>query len=159
VIFINITWQSKYRISHKATLHISWTNQWIAILLFIIIDLIFFFYQKSSISRFSCSNYKISFFELRWLRLYSLLVIKRNVFYVLKYNFLLSIDDFLITVKFSKVLRIFFLRFWEYEGNMSCFSWLLRSAYFIDFILLSDEEFVWNLSFLMLEFLLILSSF
>ena len=159
MVFINFTWQSKHRISHKTTFHISRTYQRITILLCIIIYLILLFDQKSRISRLSCSNYIVSLLQLRRLCLNSLFVIKRNVLYVLKNQFLLSIDNFLITVKFSKVLRLFLLRFWEDERNVPCFLGPLGSADLFSFSLLSDEEFVRKQCLLVLKLKIVLSSF
>lgn len=159
MVFVNLTWQSKHRISHKTTFHIRRTYQWITILLCIIIDLILLFNQKSRVSRFSRSNYKISLFQLWRLCFNSLFIVKWNILYVLQNKLLLSIDNLLITVKSSKVRRLFFLWFWEYKRNMPCFLGSLRRASNICITLLSDEEFVGKLCLFVLEFEFILSSF
>lgn len=73
--FIFLTRKFKHWISNEVALHISRTYQWVTILLWITVNLLLFFHQKSCITSFSCSDDEISSLQLRRFCLDSLLVV------------------------------------------------------------------------------------
>lgn len=154
-----LTWQAKHRVSVKSAFHISRTDKRVTVLFLIISYLLIFFDKKSAVSSFSGSDNVVSLFQLGWLCLNSLFIVKRNVFNVSQYYLFLSVDDLLIAAHFSKVwVLFFFLRLWVNSRDVSCFLYLLRSTCFFEHILLCDKEFLSIKQFLVLN-LLILSSF